>query len=210
MVLADFLQQYFVAYGSIILIPLLMIEGPLMAIAGGFLVSTKIISFWSLYLAYLLADLIMSNVYYFAGSSSKKIFVRIRNRFINHSGTNQKRSKAVRYLKNKLIDNYPLAYTTTKFVPIPYSTTTATILSGMLGIKYKRMMKYVFVIAPIQGLIYIGFGYGVADGVFNESTLFRMVFFTGSIIVIALLFNFREKIMNRIMNYNDHDGKELV
>lgn len=204
MALAEILQQSFFTYGPLVLLPLLMMEGPLMAIAGGFLVATKSISFWMLYVTYLIADLLVTHMYYFAGSSSKKVFVRIRNHFVKEDHINSRRSRLVSFLKEKLITNYPIVFTTTKFVPIPYSTTTATILSGMLGIPYRKMMSYVLWIAPIQGLIYIGIGYGLADGILNELTQVRLLTLSLLTVIIGLVINYRHTVWQRILHYTNN------
>ena len=97
-------------YGPIGLLPLLMIEGPLMAIAGGFMVGTGKISLLVMFAVYVVSDGIMSNIYFFAGRSSRAFFVGVKTRFFSRMKRTSNHH-LVFYLEEQLNKNFSLAYT---------------------------------------------------------------------------------------------------
>ncbi len=209
MELVDLLQHYFYLYGPIALLPLLMVEGPLMAIAGGFLVGSGSISLWTMFIAYLLADGIMSHVYFFAGSSSRKFFKSIRLRFYQVAQSNNRQPTIV-YLEKKLQENFDLTYSIAKFIPIPYSTITATIISGGLGVKYRHFLRLILYLVPLQGVVFISIGYLVAEGVLNSITPERIFGLVSVVLLFMLAIYYRQSIMKAISQgvYSNNDTQK--
>ena len=198
----EILQNSLYTFGPLALIPLLMIEAPLMAISGGFLVGMGEINAVTMFVAYITSDVLVTHMYFFAGRSSKHLFKFIKNKFDTASKKSSKRIKIISFLKEKLTNNFVLGYTITKFLPIPYSTTSATIIAGTFDISYKKFRNLITILIPLQGIVYIGIGYLLAEGLLNKITPIRIFGLSAVTILILAMIYYTLIIKKSIENQN--------
>lgn len=101
MIALDQLIQWLLIYKYAVLIPAIVIEGPIATIIGGFLSSLDIFNFFTVYAVVVAADLTGDSLYYAAGYWGRKGFIskwghyigittervaRLENHFKRHSG----------------------------------------------------------------------------------------------------------------------------
>ena len=197
------LGQLVADYGIFALIPVLMLEGSIMAIGIGVLAGANVISFWQAVLVILIADILMTHVFYIAGLETTVLFNWIRDKFEIKSSRNSKLRQLRLWTAKRLKERFGLTYTMAKFIPLPYTTITATILSGALGIKYKRIISLLLILAPLQAIIYTSFGYFSVQGVFYELTVWRVLGLILVVVLGMLIFAARHQLMYILSNQSD-------
>lgn len=178
-------------YGPFALLPLMLIEGPLMSIAIGFLVGSGTFNLWSALIIYIVSDFITSHVYFFAGRGGVSLLEKIRNNFHLKTSSETTLGRFKDSIQNDLQKRFEPTFSFAKFIPIPYSTITALVLSGSLGIGYRRFLRLNLLLIPLQGSMFIGIGYLLAQGILFRFTLARGLGLLFVILILALGYYYR-------------------
>jgi membrane protein DedA with SNARE-associated domain len=178
-------------YGPFALLPLMLVEGPLMSIAIGFLVGSGTFKLWSAALIYLIADAIVTHIYYFAGRGGSSVLEKIKQNFNLKVSSTTTLGRLKENINRDLKKNFEPTFAFAKFIPIPYSTITALVLSGSMGIEYRRFIRLNLLLIPIQGSIFIGIGYLLAQGILFRPTIGRGLGLVAVIIIIGLAYHYR-------------------
>ncbi len=137
--------QLLLTYKYLILAPMAIIEGPIIAIVCGFLVTLDVLNFFLAYVILVMGDIIGDGVIYYIGYSGKKIirFFRV---------TDEKLERAKIYFK----ENHNKAIIMSKLVHgIGF---TGLIAAGASHVPYKRYFKTCTTISSIQSFVMLMIG----------------------------------------------------
>jgi membrane-associated protein len=163
-------------YKYMILFPLAIVEGPILAVIAGFLCMRGILNIGLVLPVIVLADMISDSACFFLGR--KGIPARLKN-LIYRIGFNHDR---IRQAKN-LIEEHPKTF-------IPMSKITLGIgvlgiyLTGNTDVPYRRFIIICLVTSICQYLIYLGIGFvfGAAYARINQ-----YLDYTASVIILLFL-----------------------
>lgn len=136
-------------YGYYFLFPIAILEGPIISILGGFLVSVGKLNFIIVYLIVILGDIIGDTMYYVLGRWGEK---HIRKYGI-HVGITEAR---IEKTKNYFHENHKKAVVISK---VAHGIGMAgLVVAGILKIPYKKYIRTCFYITSAQALILLTLG----------------------------------------------------
>jgi membrane-associated protein len=163
-------------YKYMILFPLAVIEGPILAVIAGFLCMRGILNVWIVLPVIVLADMVSDSACFFLG---RKGMPAIFKNIIYWLGFNQDRIRRAR----NFIEGHPKSF-------IPMSKITLGIgalgiyLTGNSGVPYRSFILICLVTSICQYLIYLGIGFlfGTAYARINQ-----YLDYTASVIILLFL-----------------------
>ncbi len=170
-------------YGYHVLFPLVLLEGPIATIAGGFLVAGGYMNFYMAYLVVIVADLAGDIIYYWIGRSFLNTvglkllsFVGIDSKNIEHA------KKAMNYHKGKILFFGKLSHAIGG--PI-------LIAAGALKVPIKDFVLFNFLATIPKSLTFLMVGYLFGDtigrwGKYIKLTSIGLALFTVIVVVIYL------------------------
>lgn len=192
-------------YGVWALVPILMLEGSIMAIGTGVLAGANVIGFWQSVLVIMIADFVMTHVFYIAGLETTTLFNWIKNKFEFKAGKHSRLRKLRTWATKRLQSHFVTTYTAAKFIPLPYTTITVTILAGALGIQYRRLLKLLLVLVPIQAILFTSIGYFSIQGFFYELTVWRLLGLALVVVLLLIIFGARQQLGYMVLSEPDED-----
>jgi membrane protein DedA with SNARE-associated domain len=137
--------QLLLTYKYIILIPLAIIEGPIVTVICGFLVTLKVFNPLLVYVVMVLGDIVGDGIIYYIGYSGKRFLKYFRV-------TDEKLERAKQYFK----DNHKKAIAMSKLVHgIGF---TGLIAAGASHVPYQRYFRTCALISAIQSLVMLLIG----------------------------------------------------
>ena len=144
-IIPKYMIQLLLTYRYLILIPFAIIEGPILTIICGFLVTLKVFNPLAVYVVVVLGDIVGDGGIYYMGYSGKK--------FLKYFGvTEEKLEKAKLYFR----DNHKKAIAMSKLVHgIGF---TGLVAAGALHVPYKKYFKTCALISIFQSLILLIIG----------------------------------------------------
>jgi|SRR3989344_2758234 len=178
--------ELLLTYKYLILIPLSIIEGPIVTVIAGFLVTLKFFNLFLIYIIMVAGDVVGDGIAYSFGYFGK--------RFLHYFKiTDEKLEKAKKYFN----ENHRKAIFASKVV---YGLgTTGLITAGILHVPYKKYFKTCVLISAVQSLILIMIGvlFGHAYVVIEKYLNYYAAI--GSVIVLIILLfvfirNYKKKI----------------
>lgn len=137
--------ELLLTYKYVILMPLSIIEGPIIAVVCGFLITLKIMNLFGVYAILVAGDVVGDGVIYYIGYSGKRFLKYFRV-------TDEKLEKAKTYFH----ENHKKAVIMSKLVHgIGF---TGLIAAGASHVPYKRYFKTCTLISVIQSAVMILIG----------------------------------------------------
>jgi membrane protein DedA with SNARE-associated domain len=140
-----------------ILVPLTILEGPIVALIAGTLASAGYFNIYALAVFFLVRDLVMDGVYYALGHYGSK--TRLVHKLLARIGVHEEHLEDVRMLWER----HPFK---TMFIgKITYGIAASFIvLAGTVGMRLRVFFIYAFVVAFIQygAMLMLGYFYGAA------------------------------------------------
>lgn len=164
--------ELLLTYKYIILAPLSIIEGPIIAVACGFLVTLKILNPFLVYVVLVIGDIIGDGTIYYIGYSGKRFLKYFKI-------TEEKLEKAKTYFH----ENHKKAIIMSKLVHgIGF---TGLVAAGASHVPYKRYFKTCTIISIIQSfvMLMIGVLFGHAYVLIGK----YLDFYAAGVSVIALI-----------------------
>lgn len=167
-----------IIYKYLFLFPVAVLEGPIVSIIAGFLVSTHNLNFYIVYLVLFLADLIGDILHYALGYFGRKHFV---DRFGKYVGLNPAR---LEYLETLLHQNTGRVLIGSKFTQVVGGG--VLVAAGMVHVNFFKYMFYSVVVAIPKTLmlLVIGFYFGVAYNTIDRYFNFAAKITVGVVLVI--------------------------
>jgi membrane protein DedA with SNARE-associated domain len=163
-------------YKYLILIPLSIIEGPIVAIICGFLVTQNVLNPFLVYLIIVLGDILGDTIIYYVGYFGK--------RFLRHLNiTEEKLEKAKQYFRN----NHRKAILTSKLVHgIGF---TGLIAAGASHVPFHRYVSTSTVISLVQSavLILVGIVFGHTYAIIGKYLNYYAAGISVIVLIIALI-----------------------
>ena len=164
--------QLLLAYRYLILIPLSIIEGPIVTVVCGFLVTLKVFNPILVYIIMVLGDIVGDGIIYYMGYKGK--------RFLKYfKVTDEKLEKAKTYFH----ENHKKAIIMSKLIHgIGF---TGLVAAGASHVPYKRYFKTCAIISAIQSLVMlvIGIFFGHAYTVIGK----YLNYYAAGVSVVALI-----------------------
>ena len=137
--------QLLLTYKYIILIPLAIIEGPIVTVVCGFLVTLKFFNPFVVYVVMVLGDIVGDGGIYYIGYSGKRFLKYFRV-------TDEKLEKAKTYFQN----NHKKAIIMSKLIHgIGF---TGLVAAGAIHVPYKKYFKTCALISVIQSFVMLMLG----------------------------------------------------
>lgn len=183
--------ELLVAYKYLIVVPLAIIEGPIISVICGFLTTLGVFNPLLIFIVMVAGDIIGDGIYYYIGYSGKKLF-----RFIKIN--EEKIVKAKLYFEN----NHKKAIAGSK---IMWGIGTAGLITaGALHVPYKRYFKTCALYSMAQSLIMILLGVFFGQSYVLIGKYFNYYAAASSIIVLFVLlfvfFQYYRKKKNKKIN----------
>lgn len=175
----DHILQLILAYRYLIIFPIAVVEGPIIAILSGFLVSRGALNMYVVYVLLVLGDLVGDTIYYLIGRWGGNAFVRRHGHFFGlreehliafEEGFRRHSTKLLLFGKTQAIGSVTLA---------------------AAGITKMPYLRFLFISAigttiKIFLLLLIGFYFGQAYGTIN-TYLSRIAIISSFAVVIAIV-----------------------
>jgi len=168
-------------YKYIILIPLAIIEGPIVTVVCGFLVTLKFFNPLAVYVVMVLGDIIGDAGIYYIGYSGKRFLKYFRI-------TEEKLEKAKQYFK----DNHKKAIAMSKLVHgIGF---TGLVAAGASHVPYQRYFKTCAIISIIQSFIMLMIGvlFGSAYTQIGKYLNYYAAFVSVLVLIVLLIIIIRK------------------
>lgn len=167
-------------YGYIILFPLAAIEGPVMGLIAGFIVSLGYLKPVPVYLILILGDIIPDITYYYVG------------RFGNHRKLGEKYGARFGALSRnfKLIEKLWRDHgkKTMFFSKLAYGLSTPFLISaGLVNMPLRRFVSYAVPVTLAQYLILMLIGYGLGHSFQAAAGYFRYIELGVALVVIIII-----------------------
>ncbi len=170
------------SYRYFLLLPISVVEGPIVTIIAGFLSSTGAMNFYLAYLVVVMGDLIGDSIIYYFGHRSGRSGVPKWLRFL---GITERR---VALLKEKFTDNPKKIFSVGK---VTHGAGSAVIFaSGIAQYPYKKFIAYNIPLTLMKSgvLIFIGFYFGKAYEHISEYFDYGALVFGIVLLIIYILF----------------------
>jgi membrane-associated protein len=165
--------QLLLTYRYVILIPLAILEGPIVTVICGFLVTLKFFNPFVVYVVMVLGDIVGDGLIYYMGYSGKRFFKYFKV-------TEEKLEKTKTYFR----DNHKKAIVMSKLVHgIGF---TGLVAAGAIHVPYKKYFKTCATISVIQSFVMLMLGilFGHAYVIIGK----YLNYYAAFISVLALIF----------------------
>jgi membrane protein DedA with SNARE-associated domain len=177
------------AYGYIALLPLFIIEGPIIGITSGVLISLGLLRPIPVLFLFVVGTIITDSVVYWAAHKSN---VYIENTAIGRWFLGQAEwviNRADSEWQQSFRDNYFSLMMLAKLAPINLLATFVAVGAGMLKVPLRRFYKPILIAQPIWSAAVIGFGYYLGGTFFNSSgIMFDMAVTTAAILAFIMVY----------------------
>ncbi len=185
------------------LLPLAMLEGPIIALVAGFLVHTHVFSFWVAYATLLLGDLIPDTFFYFLGyyganTKLAKRFLRKSKLFADHFDVIvamwERHPRKTMFLGK-------LAYG----LGLPFLTST-----GVVHMPFRRFVSYTVPVTLFQYGVIMGIGYALGSSFALAKNYVTSVYLLVAlgVLVVAGYVVFARYARRRILAIGEHDTRQ--
>jgi membrane protein DedA with SNARE-associated domain len=193
---ADF-PHFIATYGYFILIPLMIIEGPIVTIVAAFLAATGLFAWPVVWILSVLGDLVSDNGFYFLGKRFGMRFIKGPGRFLGMREDSV--LKIEEYFKRHGGKTIFFVKSTTGLVQITFIT------AGIIHMNYKQFMKNAFLGGLVWSsiLVFIGYFYGylwVQAGAYIENI--GIFIFVSAVLTIIGVNIFKRRESKRMLKEN--------
>ncbi len=175
---ADHILLLLTQYRYAVIFPIAVIEGPMVMIASGLLVSLGTLYFWTAYPLLVLADLVGDTMYYLIGYWSNIAFFRRLRHFL---GMNEQRLETLE--KHFLRHDWKILLFG-KTQPIGGVMLVA---AGVIRMSYARFIWYNFLGTAPKTLLFIAIGYFFGYSYASAGTYLSEFGWASMILAIALI-----------------------
>lgn len=192
----DTLIPIFTHYKYLLIFPVAVIEGPIISIISGFLVSIGQLNFYLAFFTVMLGDFVGDTLYYLIGKYGRESFI---HKYGHHIGLTMPRIERI----ERHFDKHA---TKTLFLgKFAHGLGSLTwIAAGMSQVSYKKFLSMNVTTTAIKSytLVLIGFYYGRAYQGINQ---YLQIFSTIGIVVFIVLYILAIKtdIIKRLMGFGD-------
>jgi len=165
--------SYFVTllehYKYLILLPIAIIEGPIITIIAGFLVSLGILNFYASYAIVIAGDVIGDAIYYAIGRFGGRRFILKYGRFIGVTEESVQKAEAV------YKDHLGKTIVISKITQAPILA--VLVMAGVTKTDFKKFIWIIFLVTLVKALAflligyYFGRSYQLIDGYINNSLI---------------------------------------
>jgi membrane protein DedA with SNARE-associated domain len=176
----DQLVSLITQYGYLILIPLAVFEGPVIALVAGFVVSLGYLKPVPVYLILIFGDVIPDIMYYYVGrfGNRRKLVEKYSARF----GVIARNLK----LADKLWRDH--GKKTMFFSKVAYGLSTPLLISaGLINLPLRRFIAYALPVTLAQHTILLSIGYGLGNSFQLAVSYFRYVELGMALALIILI-----------------------
>lgn len=174
-------------YKYLILLPLAVIEGPIITVIAGLFVRTGILNFFIVYIIVIFGDILGDAIAYFVGRFSGPIFLKKFNKFFHITPEKTEKAKAYFDLHHhktlvlsKIIHGFGIA---------------GLMTAGTLKVPYKKFFITCLCVSLVQSAAFLllGFFFGHIYVIFGKymNIFSKWTIIIGIIVVIVLFFYFR-------------------
>jgi membrane protein DedA with SNARE-associated domain len=179
--------EWIATYGYLVMVPLVILEGNLVAITAGVLASLGALNPFAAGIVFILSELISDSFLWWAGWSGKSFFMRFRptRRIITRleEGSDVGHDSLELFKKN-----FFKILLATKMMPIPQMPTWALVLAGFSRIPYRDLLKAFAIIEPFKAAFYIGLGYFFGTSAQNLPALYPYAIAVLVLLVLGSIF----------------------
>ena len=188
-ILGTDLLSWLSQYGYFVLLPLFIIEGPVVGVVSGILISIGGLQFLPVYLLYICGTLISDSFLYYVSRTNND---RLENLPVLNGLLTRVHAivdDADRDWRESFRDNYAWLIVFTRLAPINLISQFVVIIAGMLGISPRKFYPPILLAQPIWSGAIIAVGYYFGDiftdphNLFTELTILFVV-----LIAIFLLY----------------------
>jgi len=174
-----FIFHLIYTYSYLILFPLIVVEGPIITIISGFLVSTGFLDLIPAYLTILIANLVGDAIYYSAGRWwFKSSITRLTNFFRVKKERMERLESRLRKNSGKLIFFGKLSH----FLGAPI-----LVASGVVEIPFIKYIIYCFFAEAPKSLILLLVGYFFGSTISNYGRYMNLTFLGLTILTLVLI-----------------------
>jgi membrane protein DedA with SNARE-associated domain len=170
-----------ISYRYAVLIPLAILEGPIVAMIAGLLVHAGLFNFFIAYLILIMGDVISDTFSYYVGYVGGERFSWIKRRIAKSKLLTHHRQALV-----KVWDKHP--FVTLILAKLAYGLTFPFLVSaGLIRFSYRRFISDVLAIATVQYLIFLGIGYAFGGLIAQATHFVDITFILVAVGVILVL-----------------------
>jgi len=176
--------QYILAYKYLILLPLSIIEGPIVIVLCGFLVTTKVLNPWIVLPLFIVGDIIGDAILYWVGRKGGRTlrFFRVKEKTLEEAKkyfeTNHKKA----LIMSKLI--HGLGF-------------TGLVAAGVLRVPYKKYFTFCGTVSAVQSTVLLVLGILFGSAYMKIAKYFDYYAATGSAIIVVAIIWFLIKRYNK-------------
>lgn len=177
------------AYGYIALLPLFIIEGPIIGITSGVLISLGLLRPLPVLFLFVVGTIITDSIVYWAARQSNSYIenTALGRQFLGKAEWVIKQADDT--WRQTFKDNYFSLMMLAKLAPINLLATFVAVGAGMLKVPVRRFYKPILIAQPIWSAAVIGLGYYLGDTFFDSSGLmFDMAMTTAAILAFVVLY----------------------
>lgn len=170
------IYKYFIAF------PLAIIEGPIVMVACGFLLRLGAFSFWPIYLALMLGDLLADIVWYFVGYHGARKFAVRWGKYFSITPESLEKLEV-------LFNNHQIKILFISKITMGFGFALATLVAaGMAKVPFKKYLLFNFLGGFVWTAMLIGAGYffGHLYTLIDKSFKVAFVVFLSVMVVTAL------------------------
>lgn len=187
------------AYGYLALLPLFVIEGPVVGITSGVLISVGLLRPVPVLFLYVVGTIITDSLVYYAAKHSNTIIDNTAvgrwllgraEWVIDHADTGW---------REKFTNNYTSLMVLAKLAPINLLATFVAVGAGMLKISARRFYKPIILTQPVWSAAVVGLGYYLGDAVQNPDNLVSDIALT-TLAVAGFLLVYHQFLHEKIVN----------
>ncbi|HBM15666.1 MAG TPA: hypothetical protein DD381_04890 [Lentisphaeria bacterium] len=177
----EYIYTLILTYKYWILLPIAIIEGPIISVIGGFLCAHNILNFYIVYLIIVLGDTIGDCFYYWLARIYGTKFVLKAGKYI---GVTQKKMDVMGRLLRKHFVKTMLFSKGGQIAPMP-----AIVFSGISKINFKKFFIVTTLITIVKSflLVLLGYYFGESYELFAKY-LDKYTFFVTIVVVVLILF----------------------
>lgn len=176
-------------YGYFILLPLFVIEGPIIGITSGVLISFGALEPLPVFLLYTVGTIITDTIVYYSARGGNRharktavgrwVISRVKE-VLNHVDENWKQTFS---------DNYVSLMVLAKLAPINLLASFVAAAAGLLGISARKFYPPVILAQPLWSAAVIGLGYYLGGAIASPSNVLAdMSFVTALFLGVLLLY----------------------
>ena len=165
-------------YKYLILLPIAIVEGPLVSVVAGFLVSLNIFNFFLVYIIIIIGDIVGDTIFYSLGRWGGKIVIKYGHKI--GVGTDK-----LEIAKGYFVDNHHKTLITAKLVH--GIGVSGLVAAGALRVPYDRFIKTCVYISIIQSLVLTSIGFFVGGAYVKIGQYLDYYAALGSLVVMVIV-----------------------